>query len=222
LGASQEQSDCVLQAPGFPPVVTKPCEICHLRNEHTEDVSAPVPNLPGACSKYAANACCSSETAAAISSDDGLYGPAFRWNKCYLFHKGLDDKVKNDAVLAQQFTECNRWFQDEECLYECDVNAGKWRKHPDCYDNTGSENGWQLSGMPIKASECDAFYEACKNMHLCLCSGPDCPEGAVPKSLLSLGLVYSDDRFCRDSATYCQKTVGQVHLLFLCSTISLE
>lgn len=109
--------------------------------------------------------------------------------------------------MACRFNECNRWFQEEECLYECDVNAGKWRKHKTCFGPDNSENAWQIEGMPLKASECDAFYEACKDLVMCACSGPDCPEGTAPQSLFGFA---ERDSLCKDSAKYCTKTIGQV------------
>mmetsp|Transcript_5839 Transcript_5839/g.20356 ORF Transcript_5839/g.20356 Transcript_5839/m.20356 type:complete len:184 (-) Transcript_5839:778-1329(-) len=59
---------------------------------------------------------------------------------------------------------CQEFFIAEQCLYECDVNAGKYRFHgrengTECTE----ENAWTMSGMPIKASFADAWYEACKD-----------------------------------------------------------
>lgn len=76
-----------------------------------------------------------------------LYGDDYKWDKC--------GPVSN---------ACQEWFIAEQCLYECDVNAGKWRQHG---QTNGTEcetkDGWSMLGMPIKASEADAWYEACKD-----------------------------------------------------------
>jgi hypothetical protein len=65
---------------------------------------------------------------------------------------------------------CEAFFIEEGCFYECDHNLGKWRKHVDC-DDESAENGWQIEGMPIKASYCDAWFEACKGPDNKLCMG---------------------------------------------------
>lgn len=145
---------------------------------------------------------------------------AFRWDKCYLYHD--DVRAKRDASpdLKAAFERCNAWFREEECLYECDVNAGKWRKHGNCKDDKGASNEWQVEGMPIRASECDAFYAACRDLVVCACSGPDCPADGGPKSLF--GLAFADDRYCKNETTYCQKTVGEVCVLccMLCCAVA--
>jgi hypothetical protein len=63
---------------------------------------------------------------------------------------------------------CYAHFENELCFYECDVHAGKYRLHDDCSGDSDDQNGWQIHGMPIKASECDRFYEDCKNDKICL------------------------------------------------------
>ena len=76
-----------------------------------------------------------------------------------------------------------------------------------CFGPDNDQNAWQIEGMPLKASECDAFYEACKDLVMCACSGDDCPEGTSPKSLFGLAAT---DSLCRDSTTFCSKTIGEV------------
>lgn len=136
---------------------------------------------------------------------------AYRWDKCYQYHDDIRATRDNSPQLTAAFERCNAWFREEECLYECDVNAGKWRKHGDCKDDSGASNAWQMEGMPIKASECDAFYAACSDLVLCTCSGPDCPPDGGPKSLF--GLAFLDDVYCKNEKKYCQKTVSQVRVL---------
>lgn len=57
---------------------------------------------------------------------------------------------------------CAQYFFDEGCFYECDVNAGRFRRHPNC-----EENAWEMYHAPVKASYCDAMFEACKNERYC-------------------------------------------------------
>lgn len=43
-------------------------------------------------------------------------------------------------------------------MYECDPNVGKYRKYRDCLDeDDGSQNAWQIEGMPLKASQCNGW-----------------------------------------------------------------
>ena len=67
---------------------------------------------------------------------------------------------------GQLSSACEKFFIEEGCFYECDHNVGKWRKHDDCgSDGTGNE--WEIEAMPIKASYCDAWYEACSSCLSC-------------------------------------------------------
>ena len=54
-------------------------------------------------------------------------------------------------------------------MYECDVNAGLFRKFNSTIYNQSNpaHNTWQIEGMPIKASYCDAWFQACKNDMFC-------------------------------------------------------
>lgn len=56
-------------------VEVTPCELCHLRNDHTVDVALERPGLGGVCAKYSDNACCSPKTATAIDTSKDLYDP---------------------------------------------------------------------------------------------------------------------------------------------------
>lgn len=56
---------------------------------------------------------------------------------------------------------------DEACFYECDHNIGKFRKYPQCFEANGDPNAWQIVNLPIKASYCDAWYNACQNDKFC-------------------------------------------------------
>lgn len=90
-------------------------------------------------------------------------------------------------------------------MYECDVNVGKFRKHADCTDASGS-NGWQIVGMPIKASECDQMYEDCKDFVMCTCSGADCGvDNGAPASVFAVS--YDE---CTGDQKFCSKTLGEV------------
>jgi len=85
-----------------------------------------------------------------------------------LYGKGYN--VHGCGTLSPQ---CEKYFVEEGCFYECDKNMGKWRKHADCTtpnSTKAGDNGWQIEAMPIKASYCDGWYEACKLDTVC--AGP--------------------------------------------------
>jgi len=83
--------------------------------------------------------------------NDVLYGDKYRWDRC-----------------GPMSAACSAHFVNEACFYECDVNAGKFRQHETCVDADSKSNGWQMLGMPIKASECDSFYQDCKDDLFCV------------------------------------------------------
>ena len=103
------------------------------------------------------------------------YGPGYEWDRC--------------GPLSRA---CEAFFVEEGCFYECEVNAGLYRKYTDAQhaacsadgvtdgqavtlDNGtaytcipgawggNDENKWQMHAMPIKASYADAWYRACAN-----------------------------------------------------------
>ncbi|CAE8681786.1 unnamed protein product [Polarella glacialis] len=140
---------------------------CELQYYHKQ---APGPESDNftACHPWKNNACCAGGTVETLSKIRDAYGPEFRWDRC--------------GPMSQ---ECERFFVQESCLYECDPNAGLYRKYnstvydPRCdkdatmYDanyskaNSCSMNTWEMHRMPIKASYCDAWYTACRKDHFC-------------------------------------------------------
>lgn len=137
------------------------CDVCHLHYYH-KDVSSK--EIFGAdvthCREYASESCCTAKTAKGVSTEGYLYGEGYNVHGC-----------------GTVSSTCQKFFIEESCFYECDKNMGKWRKHEECKDyNNASDptqfedNGWQIEHMPVKASYCDAWYEACKEDSIC--AGP--------------------------------------------------
>ncbi|CAE8586109.1 unnamed protein product [Polarella glacialis] len=134
----------------------------------TNEAPGPESDNFTACHPWKNNACCAGGTVETLSKIRDTYGPEFRWDRC--------------GPMSQ---ECERFFVQESCLYECDPNAGLYRKYnstvydPRCdkdatmYDanyskaNSCSMNTWEMHRMPIKASYCDAWYTACRKDHFC-------------------------------------------------------
>ena len=79
---------------------------------------------------------------------DALYGKDYKWDRC-----------------GKLSPACEKWFVEEACFYECDVNIAKFRVEQECNkaDGTANDNLWQVMGVPMKASQCDQWYEDCKD-----------------------------------------------------------
>jgi folate receptor len=130
-------------------------DTCHLSYFH-KDVPGPEPENFTECHPWKQNACCNHQT---VMTDETLnqgYGKEYRWDRC-----------------GKLSPECERFFVQEACFYECDPNAGLYRKwHPSVYDPSNTaHNEWQMFKMPIKASYCDAWFTACRKDKFCASAG---------------------------------------------------
>merc|ERR1712070_193791 len=108
------------------------------------------------CHPWKENACCAHETVMTSQKLKEGYGKEYHWDRC--------------GPLSP---ECERFFVQESCFYECDPNAGLYRKfHPSVYNESNPDhNEWQMANMPIKASYCDAWFNACRNDKFCASGG---------------------------------------------------
>jgi len=167
------------------------CNVCHVQNEGiTKNVSSPEHfgcNPHTTCAHYAGNSCCTWKTAILVGAPGGLnaalYGAEWGYERCGL----ISDK-------------CNEYLQHEACFYECDVNVGRYRYHSkkDCSENSKTGNAWQIANVPIKASFCDAWFEACKDD--VLCAAADATEKATIFDAATLNC----------GASECRRTVAEV------------
>ena len=150
-----------------------PADTCKLQYFHKgsdgviDAVPTPEDDTFTECHPWKENACCHQETVVNKETLRKSYGEGYEWDRC--------------GKMSQ---ECERFFVQEACLYECDANAGSYRLCSDediannkkydlglgynssCNDN-GYANKWQIYNMPIKASYCDAWYDACRNDYFC-------------------------------------------------------
>ena len=139
MALTLSQVPCSLAAVSSPPLGQK----CHLENAHTRKTAGPE-KLTGHCKAWGNNACCTAKTESTISN---LYG----------------EKVPIAERCGVPSAKCQAWFVAEACMYECDVNAGRFRHHTGC----SPSNKWQMAGMPIRASECDAWAADCADDYFC-------------------------------------------------------
>jgi folate receptor len=103
------------------------------------------------CHPWKENACCHEATVTTPYYMNTVYGPGYRWDRC--------------GALSPA---CERFFVAEACFYECDVNIGHFRTFSDaevanCADDWCAGNTWSVTGIPVKASYCESFYDACRN-----------------------------------------------------------
>lgn len=124
---------------------------CHLDYYH-KDAPSPEGSNFSECHPWKSNSCCYQETVSSVSTINEAYGANYHWDRC--------------GPLSQA---CERFFVQEACFYECEPNAGYFRRfHPDDFNASNPDhNAWELEGMPIKASYCDAWFEACRNDLFC-------------------------------------------------------
>lgn len=130
-------------------------DTCHLQYFH-KDTPGPEPDGFTECHPWKQNACCAHGTVETYSKLKESYGKEYHWDRC--------------GALSQ---ECERFFVQEACFYECDPNAGFYRKYaaPMYNESNPNHNLWQMHGMPIKASYCDAWFTACRNDAFCASAG---------------------------------------------------
>eukprot|EP00930_Biecheleria_cincta_P083418 TRINITY_DN7299_c0_g1_i1.p1 TRINITY_DN7299_c0_g1~~TRINITY_DN7299_c0_g1_i1.p1 ORF type:complete len:332 (-),score=57.04 TRINITY_DN7299_c0_g1_i1:178-1173(-) len=148
-------------------------DTCGLQYYH-KTKPGPEPDNFTECHPWKDSACCSHKIVESYTKLKEGYGPEYHWDRC--------------GPISQ---ECERFFVQEACFYECDPNAGLYRKFnssvydPRCdeyatgYDaayakaNACSHNAWQMHHMPIKASYCDSWYDACRKDKFCASDGGD-------------------------------------------------
>jgi len=130
-------------------------DTCHLDYYH-KDAPGPEPDTFTECHPWKNEACCSHGTVETADKLKHGYDAEYRWDRC-----------------GDLTPECERFFVQEACFYECDPNAGLFRKyHPSIYDESNPDhNEWQMHGMPIKASYCDAWFTACRKDKFCASDG---------------------------------------------------
>lgn len=124
---------------------------CHLQYYH-KTKPGPEPDSFTECHPWKSRSCCHEETVESAAKLRDAYGPEWRWDRC-----------------GSLSSECERFFVQEACFYECDPNAGLFRKYPPGTfdDKNPTHNLWQMHNMPINGDYCDSWYTACRNEKFC-------------------------------------------------------
>ena len=113
------------------------------------------------CYPWRERSCCHSKNVRNGTQLKEAYGAEFHWDRC-----------------GKLSTQCEQFFINEACMYECEPATYHFMKYPDHPDAVGqhpnahnasnpNHNQWELFKMPIKSSYCDAWYHACRNDLFC-------------------------------------------------------
>lgn len=96
---------------------------CHLDYWH-KDVPTPEDETFTECHPWHASSCCHNSTVVVPDNLKKGYGAGYEWDRC--------------GPLSQA---CERFFIQEGCFYECEVNAGLYRKFTDAQHDACSAEG---------------------------------------------------------------------------------
>ncbi|XP_046563851.1 folate receptor gamma-like [Haliotis rubra] len=159
--------------------------IC-LDGRHHKSEPGPEDAMFQQCTPWKKRSCCTSEVSKDLHLSENWLN--FDWNHC--------------GWLSPQ---CRRHFLQDLCFYECSPNVGPWL----VLDNKKIRNE-RFMHVPMCRSECDAWWEDCKNETTCLknwskgfnwTTGVNtCPEG---KPCRPFHEIY------RDSTTFCEGLWGE-------------
>ncbi|KAL7637365.1 UNVERIFIED_CONTAM: hypothetical protein RMT77_012091 [Armadillidium vulgare] len=116
-------------------------------SKHHKTEPGPEGALFGQCTPWKERACCTSNTTKNIHENkEALYN--FDFNHC--------------SEMKPLSAECLKHFNQDHCFYECSPNIGPWV--------VKEERSWRKERyfkVPLCASDCDVWYEACKNDFTC-------------------------------------------------------
>jgi hypothetical protein len=106
------------------------------------------------CHPWKENSCCTQSTTETAQKLKEGYGAEFHWDRC--------------GPLSP---ECERFFVQEACFYECEPNAGHYRR----FQETTS-----INGQPVYDAKCDAYsdtYDATDTVYHASNCDSDSPNG---------------------------------------------
>jgi folate receptor len=129
--------------------------VCHLKSlgvaNHKDVPSAENESTLTECHPFQANACCNELSIKSGQRLNKAHRDGYIWDRC-----------------GPMSRECNAFFVQESCFYECDPNAGIFRKYPPTLHNSAEVlNEWELYKLPIKGDYCDAWFNACRRDMFC-------------------------------------------------------
>jgi folate receptor len=145
------------------------------------------------CHPWKQNACCHESTTTTVDALRDGYGPEYKWDRCgpmtqacerFFVQEACFYECEVAAGLYRKFTDemyngCTTdpySYADNSLLAGTDITLTAPAPDGSSVDNsdgtytytcTGYENTWQMYKMPIKASYCDAWYNACLEDSFC-------------------------------------------------------
>ncbi|XP_053380334.1 folate receptor beta-like [Mercenaria mercenaria] len=151
-----------------------------------KDTPSPEEELHGQCAPWKDRSCCYYNTTKAFHDSDVWLG--FTYNHC-----GPDHSLSET---------CRQWFNKDMCFYDCSPNTGPW-----IVDNVIRIRNERFMHVPFCASQCNAWWEACKNEFTChdtwgkgfnYSTGINtCPNGKICRPFAE---IYEND-----ATTFCEK-----------------
>jgi len=118
-------------------------------SKHHKDKPGPETAEFKHCSPWKTQSCCKANTTAHIANDGAFTLYRMKWDQC--------DHIK---PLSSQ---CKKFLEQDTCFYECSPNMGPW-----IVTVEGSKSRRQkFSNVPLCSSDCDAWFEACKDDYTC-------------------------------------------------------
>ena len=111
---------------------------CDLSWSHKGGPPSPEESLTE-CRPWRADACCLSETVVSPEAMNEVYGVGYGWDRC--------------GPLSHA---CERFFVGRACLWECEVNAGLYRKYTDAQHAACSADG-VTKGAAVTLSDGTAY-----------------------------------------------------------------
>ena len=125
-------------------MVVQAADLTCIIGPHHKASPSPEPDIRAdtACSRYSSLSCCTANTSHSIDKqgERELYNR--HWDDC--------------SVIS---TECERYLKVESCFFSCDPYFGQWK--------TSQTEELPLSGLPVCASSCDEWFDACKDVPVC-------------------------------------------------------
>ena len=157
---------------------------CNLQYYHKEDPS-PEGKEFTECHPYKDSSCCHEATVTTPAAINKAYGAGYEWDRCGALSQACERFFVQVRLLSWYLCVMRDQFicllnilvsrTQEACLYECDPNAGLYRKCNEAQVAAAADdetdachmNTWEMYKMPIKASYCDAWYLACYGDKFC-------------------------------------------------------
>lgn len=156
-----------------------------------------------ACHPYSESSCCKNTTLENFDSLGPLYGEEYHVERC--------------GPISES---CKAYFMAEACFYECDPNAGLYRRYSDeevaadiaANGEETNTNTWEMYKMPMKASFCNDWYAACYDDYFCSVDNGNffsCAEVYVAPQTAT-EIKYEDEKDWNTSLTIIVVVVGFV------------